>query len=90
MTQGEFNWSKTFQGYLLSSYFYGYMATQILGGWLTGKYGAKHVIGGGILLSVAATFVTPAAARWNRWLVMGARIVSGFGSVRVWQEHWSS
>ena len=33
----EFQWSKKLQGALLSSFFYGYIATQILGGYLSDK-----------------------------------------------------
>jgi hypothetical protein len=38
--EGEFEWSREYQGWILSSYFYGYMSTLILGGVLSGKFGS--------------------------------------------------
>jgi len=38
------NWSKTEAGTVLSSFFWGYTLTQILGGYLSDKYGAEKVM----------------------------------------------
>jgi MFS family permease len=75
--RGEFEWSRQYQGTILSSYFYGYMSTQILGGVLSGKYGAKHVLGTGILISVILTLITPAATRLSSHLLVAIRIGLG-------------
>ena len=40
-TSGEFNWSKSTQGFVLSSYFYGYILTQVISGWLSLKFGGE-------------------------------------------------
>ena len=45
MWQGEFTWSKLTQGYILSSFFYGYIVTQIPGGWLAGRYTGDETFG---------------------------------------------
>jgi MFS family permease len=37
----EFGWSDSRKGTVLSSFFYGYITTQILGGYLANKYGGK-------------------------------------------------
>ncbi|GFS07044.1 vesicular glutamate transporter 2 [Elysia marginata] len=34
---GEFVWSKEIQGYVLGSFFWGYMLTQVFGGWLAAR-----------------------------------------------------
>ena len=45
----EFKWDQTTKGIVLSSFFYGYLATQVLGGWLADRYGGKVVLGFGVL-----------------------------------------
>lgn len=80
---GEFVWSRQFQGYVLSSYFYGYLVTQILGGFLSGKYGAKHVLGTGMIIMVVMTLLTPVAARISSYLLIVLRIALGAAGVRL-------
>ena len=58
----EFGWDKTTQGIVLSSFFYGYLATQILGGWLADRFGGKAVLGIGVVWWSFFTLVTPPAA----------------------------
>ena len=41
--EGEFDWDEGVRGDLLGSYFYGYIWTQIPGGWLAYKFGFKKV-----------------------------------------------
>lgn len=38
----EFDWSHDVQGVILSSFFYGYIVTQIPGGYLAATYGGKR------------------------------------------------
>lgn len=42
---GSFIWTTAEQGYVLSSFFYGYVLTQIPFGILAKKYGAKYFLG---------------------------------------------
>jgi len=85
--QGEFTWNRQFQGHLLSSYFYGYIVTGVLGGWLSGRYGGKHVMATGILVSVLATLLTPVGARSHQFVVMALRVLLGAGSVSFRQVY---
>lgn len=39
----DFDWSSSVQGYVLSSFFYGYLVTQIPGGMLAARLGATNV-----------------------------------------------
>ena len=43
----EFKWSSTKQGLILSSFFAGYLTTQVVGGVLADKFGGKGVLGAG-------------------------------------------
>jgi len=88
-TQGELEWSKEVRGYVLSSFFYGYIVTQVLGGWLAGRYGGKHVFGSSILITAIATILVPVAARAHVSLLITLRVIMGLASVRTaFQPHY--
>jgi len=80
-TQGELEWSKQLRGHVLSSFFYGYIVTQVLGGWLASRYGGKHVFGAAILLTVVATILVPVAARAHVGLLVALRVIMGLACV---------
>ena len=46
------------QGILLSAFYVGYMISQIPGGWLASKYGAKIVLSSAVLLWSLVTILT--------------------------------
>ena len=43
-TSKDLHWSKTEVGTVLSSFFWGYALTQILGGYLSDRFGAERVL----------------------------------------------
>ncbi|RWS14453.1 putative inorganic phosphate cotransporter-like protein, partial [Dinothrombium tinctorium] len=61
---GEFDWSPSLQGIVLSSYFYGYISTQIVGGRWAEKWGAKWVCGIGVLGSSVFSLLAPISAKF--------------------------
>ena len=71
-----------FLGFLLSSFFYGYIITQIPGGWLAAKYGGKNLFGFGVLMTSLLTLFTPFAARYNVYLLTALRMIEGLFEVR--------
>ncbi|XP_064600100.1 sialin-like [Liolophura sinensis] len=78
---GEFIWDKNQQGLILGSFFWGYLATQIPGGWLATKFGGKCVFALSMLISGAATLATPIAAQSGHiWLLLVMRIIIGLGT----------
>ena len=83
LCKGELEWSKELRGYVLSSFFYGYIVTQVPGGWLAARYGGKHVYGVGLLVAVLATLVAPLAARAHAYWLIALRVVMGLGCVRT-------
>ncbi|EDW26590.1 GL12902 [Drosophila persimilis] len=77
---GEFVWSYKTQGYILSSFFYGYVLTQIPFGFLIKYYGAKHFLGWGMMLNSVAAFVVPVSAREGGPIPLGVvRFIQGLG-----------
>ncbi|XP_072381509.1 sialin-like isoform X1 [Diabrotica undecimpunctata] len=73
----DFDWDTKLQGYILSSFFYGYITTQLLGGYLAARYGGKRVFGIGIAVTALLTLVTPWIARTNVYLLLAVRIIEG-------------
>ncbi|XP_071171387.1 sialin-like [Mytilus edulis] len=82
---GEYIWDKTEQGFILGAFFWGYLATQIPGGWLATKFGGKRVFGWSMCMATIATLFTPLAANVNRsgTLLIVLRILVGFSSGAV-------
>ena len=70
-------------GWVLSSFFYGYLITQIPGGWIATRFGGKHVFGIGVLVTSVLTLITPQMADINIWALVTVRVVIGFFEVRV-------
>ena len=72
-------WSPDMQGLALSSFFIGYIATQILGGRLADKHGGKAVLGVGLLVWSAATLLTPPAVAAGFATLIVVRILMRVG-----------
>ena len=67
------------QGVALAAFYVGYMCSQVLGGYLAFRRGAKSVLIFSTALWSVATLVTPAAARASLGALVCARIVLGLG-----------
>lgn len=65
----------------MSAFFYGYIITQVPGGWLANRYGGKKVLGYGIFITALFTGLTPIAARTHVVFLIAVRILAGFGEV---------
>ena len=92
---GEFNWNKLQQGSILSSTFWGYISTPMLGGYLANRFNAKHVIGWSLLISAVANILTPLAASFGFPYVIACRVITGLGNGVVFPSsyalfaHWA-
>ncbi|XP_058795402.1 sialin-like [Phymastichus coffea] len=73
----EFDWDTRLQGYVLSSFFYGYIATPLVGGWLAARIGGKRVFGLGIAVTALFTCITPPATRLSIHLLLVIRVIEG-------------
>lgn len=75
----DFGWSPEQQGRVLSSFFVGYLLTQVMGGWLAERYGGKIVLGCGVVFWSLFTLLTPVAAAGGLSALLIARILMGVG-----------
>ncbi|KAK9035865.1 hypothetical protein V6N11_077890 [Hibiscus sabdariffa] len=75
----EFNWNSATVGLIQSSFFWGYLLTQILGGIWADKIGGKVVLGFGVVWWSIATILTPIAARIGLPFLLTMRAFMGIG-----------
>ncbi|CAJ1819588.1 unnamed protein product [Sphenostylis stenocarpa] len=75
----EFNWNSATVGLIQSSFFWGYLLTQILGGIWADKLGGKLVLGFGVVWWSMATILTPIAARIGLPCLLIMRAFMGIG-----------
>ena len=71
--------TQTEQGIVLGAFFWGYAATQLLGGQAADRLGGQHVLGLGVFVWSACTFLTPAAALAGFGVLLVARVALGLG-----------
>lgn len=76
--QNHFGWSNSQQGYVLSSFFWGYLCGQVLGAMAAEKYGGKIVLGGGIFITSGLTLLLPFCAH-SLPLLYVVRALMGLG-----------
>ncbi|XP_067466877.1 sialin isoform X1 [Thunnus thynnus] len=74
-----YDWDSETQGWILGSFFYGYILTQIPGGYLAGRFGPKWLLGLGILGTVIFTLLTPVAANLGASYLITVRVLEGIG-----------
>lgn len=72
-------YSPATQGLILSAFFWGYIVSQLAGGWMADRFGGKAVLGFGVACWSLATFVTPLGAAVSLPLLLGARVALGVG-----------
>lgn len=78
---GEFVWETDIQGYVLSSFFYGYVITQIPFGILSKRYGNIYFLGIGMLINSLFGLLVPVAAKFGIWWLIAVRFIQGLGEV---------
>lgn len=82
MQDGEFQWDEYQQGIILGSFFWGYIVTQLPGGRLAEMFGARKLLGWGVLLASFFTLATPIAARFSTPALIICRVLMGLSEVR--------
>ncbi|GFY92525.1 major facilitator superfamily protein [Actinidia rufa] len=75
----QFNWNSATVGLIQSSFFWGYLLTQIVGGIWADKIGGKLVLGFGVVWWSVATILTPIAAKIGLPFLLVMRAFMGIG-----------
>lgn len=92
-TEHEVPWSESTQGLVLSSFFWGYICTQLPSGALSVKFGPHRILLVGMLLSSVAVALTP-IFRDSVPLIITFRVITGIGegtiftSVHTLTSNW--
>jgi MFS transporter, ACS family, solute carrier family 17 (sodium-dependent inorganic phosphate cotransporter), other len=75
----EYGWDTATQGWVLSSFFMGYLLTQLAGGWWAAHIGGRTLLGYGVLWWSLFTLLTPIAASFSLGALIATRIGMGLG-----------
>ena len=75
----EYGWDTATQGWVLSSFFMGYLVTQLAGGWAAARIGGRALLTLGVLWWSLFTILTPPAASISLGALICARIGMGLG-----------
>ncbi|XP_071975047.1 vesicular glutamate transporter 2 [Engystomops pustulosus] len=75
--KAEFNWNPEIVGMIHGSFFWGYIVTQIPGGYIASRLAANRVFGAAIVLTATLNMLIPSAARVHYGCVIFVRILQG-------------
>ncbi len=75
----QYGWSESTQGLIFSFFFFGYMVTQFLGGYLADRFGGKVILAIGVVWWSIFTILTPPAAALGIAALLTARVLMGMG-----------
>uniref|UniRef100_A0A8D8VRN9 Sialin n=1 Tax=Cacopsylla melanoneura TaxID=428564 RepID=A0A8D8VRN9_9HEMI len=79
--EGEFDWDTTTQGAILSSFYWCYILSQVVGGVLTQRFGTKTVFGFSQLITAICSLLIPQAAVLHYGALIALRSIQGIASV---------
>lgn len=79
----RFAWDEYQQNFILGSFFWGYICTELPGGRLAEVVGGRRVFGYSMLAASVITLLTPVAANMSYVAVIILRVLLGFFLVRT-------
>ena len=71
------------QGLVHASLFWGYILTNVAGGYLSSRWGGKHVIGSALLTAAVLTLLVPVVARSSFTGLIVLRFFTGMSQVYI-------
>lgn len=86
--KGKFNWTVGVESALDSSFFWGYLLTQVPGGFLASLYPANRIFGGAIAISSFLNLLVPGALTLSPVMDMMVQACRGFVEVGT-STRWS-
>lgn len=75
----QFGYDSAAQGVVLSAVFWGYIWTQLVGGWMADRFGGYRVLAVGVAVWSLATLIVPPAAAASFTVLLAARVLLGLG-----------
>ncbi|NWR06808.1 VGLU1 protein, partial [Paradoxornis webbianus] len=75
--RAQFNWDPETVGMIHGSFFWGYIVTQIPGGFIAQKFAANRVFGLAIVSTSVLNMLIPSAARTHVGCVIAVRVMQG-------------
>lgn len=75
--KAEFEWDPETVGMIHGSFFWGYIVTQIPGGFIVNKFAANRVFGFAIVATSCLNMLIPTAAKWHFGCVIVVRVFQG-------------
>ncbi|KAI4454412.1 solute carrier family 17 [Holotrichia oblita] len=91
---GTLQWSADIQSYVLASFYWAYIVSQVVGGLATQKLGTKRVFGYAQLATAICSLSIPWASETHYAIVIVLRSIQGFASGLTWPAmyalvgHW--
>ena len=82
-TPAEFHWSPETIGYVDSSFFWGYIVTQLPGGFLASRFPANRLFGTAIFLSSCLNLLIPAATKLDPVCVIVVRVLQARDAIYI-------
>nr|XP_012143479.1 PREDICTED: putative inorganic phosphate cotransporter isoform X1 [Megachile rotundata] len=80
----EFNWDNTIKNNILSSFFWGYVCTQLIGSIIAQRWGAQKLYAGAQLICGAVTLSVPFLSHYCGWeAVCASRVIAGLSQGTV-------
>ena len=86
-TDDTYDWDSEQQGLVLGSFFYGYITTQLVGGYLADRFGAKVLFGAGVGCTAVFTIITKPIADLGFGYMIALRVLEGLVNITSAGRH---